>query len=962
MTTLASRFRQRFDGGRCSVTSVALLVSWISLSFPSLPAAAEALPKEVPPFLRKHCSECHADGAAEGGFSVESLLNQPQQAAGPADTRAYEVVYRQLSRGKMPPQDAAQPSAEERSSVVSALKNLLDKVVDDSGNRYAGAFARRLNREELQNDLLDTLGVDRTLYNLPPFVELMPDEGRVDGFDTVGAGLGQSALLLEQYQQFVDRHLALITDDYSPQRWRIKFGSRYTDKERSFYEGLGERIFLYKAEQAEQSVPAFDLTWQLAGRAEPPQRTAEEVNAAVRSFFPNVLATGGDARWGKPGNLELAHLGGPDLISEDSLTVANGIGKKATDWRPPMVSAAGRYKVRIRCRLRFTDGVEPTEVRVRYFNRSHFYAGRFDVRDFEGDGMYEWDEDPPRLCFENPDRSVVLKPGDWVVLEFEDFRPVGEAPAIEKDGLTFDFRFASAAGPKTAKPPLSLPGSKGRPAVFPSREEVEAHYPFLVDVDYLEVEGPYPLVSPSSSLIPNSLANGADARATAKACLAKLLPRLYRGPIAPADLDVLLGVFDRDFSRTNDFRGSLLSAVCAAYLSPRHLFAFNTPADRKPGTPLPPHELATRLSLFLWSSTPDEELRSAADRGELADSAVLKRHVTRLLDHPFASELSANFAYQWLHLYNIGLNEPDTDVYDYDERLRRSMVQESLRFFHEVLRTDGSIRLFLDSDWVMLNGRLASFYGAGKFSGKEAGRPFSSWRKVPIAGQYVPKFGVRGGLLGQASILKLTSSSVRTSIVSRGMFILENILDDPPPPPPENVGEIANAVADLDQKTVREQLEIHRQRASCRSCHQKIDPLGFALENYGAIGQWRTTETDGMKPLLVEESSGDEVVLSAATAKKTKKVQRKGHPVDTKGVVMGVPVDGPRELRALLLTKDDVFARCLVSKLMIYGLGRSLRHQDQAVIDGIVATAAKNGYRLREIIELIVLSDSFRSY
>ena len=233
---------------------------------------------------------------------------------------------------------------------------------------------------------------------------------------------------------------------------------------------------------------------------------------------------------------------------------------------------------------------------------------------------------------------------------------------------------------------------------------------------------------------------------------------------------------------------------------------------------------------------------------------------------------------------------------------------------------------------------------------------------MPVAGLYVPQAGVRGGLLGQASILKLTSGSIRTSIVGRGMFILENILDDPPAPPPENVGEIANAVADLDQKSVREQLEIHRRRASCRACHDKIDPLGFALENYGAIGQWRTTETDGMKPLIVEESSQGAVVKSAATAQKTKKVQRKGHPVDTKGVVMGVPVDGPRELRALLLSKDQVFARCLVSKLMIYGLGRSLRHQDEAVIEQIVATAAKDGYRLREIIELIVRSDSFRTY
>ena len=960
MNTIRAWFRHGSGSGCSSATSVFLLVSWICLSFPSLPSAlAEALPKDVPPFLRKHCSECHAEGAAEGGFRIETLLNKPQQAAGVADTRAYEAVYRQLSRGKMPPRDAAQPSAEERSSVVSALKNLLDKVVDDSGNRYAGAFARRLNREELQNDLLDTLGVDRTLYNLPPFVELLPDEGRVDGFDTVGAGLGQSALLLEQYQQFVDRHLALITDDYTPQRWRIKFGSRYTDKERSFYEGLGDRVFLHKAEQAEQSVPAFDLTWQLAGRTEPPQRTADEFNAAVRSFFWNVLQARGDSRSSRLGTLKLGRAGGLPLINEDSLTIWDSIGKHVGDEPTPAVSATGRYKVRIRCRLRFADGVQPVEVRVRYFNRSHFYTGVSDGRDYEGDGMYEWDEDVPRLLFENPDRSVALKPGEWAVLEFEDFRSAGEVVSpVAKAGLTFDFRFASAARPRTGKVPVEVAARNGKPAVLPPREEVEAHYPFLVDVDYLEVEGPYPLVDRPTDLIPNRLAAGADARATAKACLAKLLPRLYRGPVAEADLDLLLGVFDRNFTRTNDFRLSLRSAVCAAYLSPRHVFAFNAAADRKPGTPLPPHELATRLSLFLWSSTPDDALRSAADRGELADSAVLSRQVRRLLDHPFASELSANFASQWLHLYNIGLNEPDQDVYEYDDRLRRSMVQETLRFFHEVLRTDGSIRLFLDSDWVMLNRRLAGFYGAG-FSGKEAGRPFSSWRKVPIAGQYVPKFGVRGGLLGQGSILKLTSSSVRTSIVSRGMFILENILDDPPPPPPENVGEIANAVADLDQKSVREQLEIHRQRATCRSCHEKIDPLGFALENYGAIGQWRTNETDGMKPLIVEELVE---TPDGKTQLKSNRVKRQGHPVDTKGLVMGVPVDGPRELRALLLAKDDVFARCLVSKLMIYGLGRSLRHQDQAVIDGIVAAAAKNGYRLREIIELIVLSDSFRTY
>ncbi len=958
MLPCTRRFLAGFTGGRFSATVVALIVCWPCLPCRHL-SAAESLPKDVSPFLRKHCGECHAAGAEEGGFRIESLSDRPTQQAGAADTLAYEKVYRQLSRGKMPPQDAAQPSAADRRAVLAALDTILDKVVDDSGNRYAGTFARRLNREQLQNDLLDTLGVDRRLYNLPPFAELLPDEGRIDGFDTVGAGLGQSALLLTQYQQEVDRHLALITDDYSPQRWRVKFGTRYADEKKSFHEGLGDRVFLSGAPYSERSIAAFDMSWQLAGHAEPPRRTEDEVAAALRSFFqvPENY---------RPGSEILDRSGGLPLINEDSLTVSDRIGT-VIETRSLLVAGTGRYKVRIRCRLRFPDGVDPVEVRARYLNRSHFFAGRFDARDLADGPTYELDEDAPRLCFENPDRSIVVKPGDWTVLEFDDFRSAAEGEATSgrvgavNAGLTLDFRFGSVARPRTPKPPLELPARFGKPAVVPPREEVEAYYPFFVDVDYLEVEGPLPLIDRPTDLFPAGPVAGADARGTAAACLSKLLPRLYRGPIAQADLDVLLGVFDRNFQRTNDFRGSLRSAVSAAYLSPRHLFASNTAAERKPGTPLSPHDLATRLSLFLWSSTPDAELRAAADRGELSDPAVLGRQVKRLLDHPYASELSANFAAQWLHLYNIGLNEPDQDLYDYDDRLKRATVNESLRFFHEVLRADGSIRLFLDSDWFMCNDRLAELYRI-KFSGKESRRPFSSWRKVPVAGLYVPQAGVRGGLLGQASILKLTSGSIRTSIVGRGMFILENILDDPPAPPPENVGEIANAVADLDQKSVREQLEIHRRRASCRACHDKIDPLGFALENYGAIGQWRTTETDGMKPLIVEESSQGAVVKSAATAQKTKKVQRKGHPVDTKGVVMGVPVDGPRELRALLLSKDQVFARCLVSKLMIYGLGRSLRHQDEAVIEQIVATAAKDGYRLREIIELIVRSDSFRTY
>jgi len=918
-------------------------------------AAAETPPDSVHDFLRKHCAECHAEGGDAGGFRIDPLLGRDRQGG---ELDSYEKIFHQLSRGKMPPKEADQPTQAERRTAIAALKKHLDAVIDDRGSRNAGAFARRLNREELQNDLFDTLGIDRTLYGLTPFAELLPEEGRTDGFDTVGAGLGQSSLLLGRYQELVDRYLALSTDNYpAAQRWRFKFGSRYLAEEQTEFGALGHRTWAYRHNRKEgepdYSVPAFDLTWQLQSKSGPLSKSPADVEAAFESFFPNAEASRGR------GQLELERSGGVPLIHEDSLTISGRIGMRIDD-SPLSVGHSGRYKVRMRCRLRFTDGVEPVPVRVQYFNRSYQFGFSHFARDYSEAAVLSFDEDRPRPCFENPDRSVEMMPDQWTVLEFEDFRSTSEDYDATRSGFTFDFRFESDAQPKSRRTPRIQRAKKGKPAVIPSMAELEAHYPFLVEVDYLEVEGPYPLVADENRRIPSRPAANTGARTTAKNCLARMLPWLYRGPLDPADLELHLGIFDRNFARTKDFGDSLRATLCAAYLSPKHLFLSNTAARRKPGFPLPDRELATRLSLFLWSSTPDAELRDAADRGELSDPAVLKRQVQRMLDHPYASELSANFASQWLHLYSIGLNEPDPDLYKYDKHLQQAMVNESLRFFHEILRGDDSIRLFLDSDWILVNDRLSDLYQY-KFTGEEDRRPFSSWRKVPVSA-IANHAGVRGGLLGQASILKLTSGSIRTSIVSRGMFILENILDDPPPPPPNNVGEIANAVADLDQKSVRQQLEFHRQRKTCNACHQKIDPLGFALENYGAIGQWRTTETDGMKPIIKVEEKIVPFKGGTRLVREKTKVKREGHPVDTQAVVMGTPVDGPRELRDLLLAKENVFARCLVSKLMIYGLGRSLRHQDDAVIDRIVDQAAQHDYRLRKIVELIVLSDSFRTY
>lgn len=921
--------------------------------------AAERTPVAVHGFLDRNCKECHTGPKVKGDYALDRVL------AGTASSgevmRSFESALEMIAKGEMPPAKQPQLPAAERQAALAALRAHLDANVDDRGPRYAGPFARRLNREELQNDLFDVLGIDRTLYQLHPFEEWLPLEGRTDGFDTVGYGLGQSALLLGVYQEYVEHYLALASDDYpAPQRWRIKFGHRYLAEKQGFFDGLGQRRFVYShrwnPEEGPQgpnrnfSVPAFDLTWQLTGAPQPPRRSEAESEQAFRSFFS-------DHEVGKRPQLEIERVDGGPIIDADQLTTAGRIGMHMVG-QPLSVTTSGRYKVRMRVRLRFTDGVAPQLVRVKYFNRSDLFMGKYS----EGpeSSLRSDDDDRPRPCFEDPERSQPLKPGEWTVLEFEDFRSTTELYASSLAGFTFDFRCESAAKPKGKSAPLERRAGKKGPAVVPTLADLEAYFPFLMEVDYIEVEGPYPLVNEKDRCIPSAPVGGSSPQATAKSCIARLLPHLFRRPLDERDVETYLGIFDRNVARTKDFTTSLRAALCAAFLSPRHLFVSNAATAAKPGTPLPAHELATRLSLFLWSSTPDAELRAAADSGKLTDAATLKDQVRRLLGHPYASELSANFARQWLRLQDIGLNEPDPDLYYYSKRLEEAMVDESLRSFHEILRSDGSIRLFLDSDWILVNQELASLYKCG-FNGTGEAKPFSSWRKVPVSA--VPSHaGLRGGLLGQASVLKLTSGSIRTSIVSRGMFILENILGDPPPPPPANVGEIANAVANLEQKSVREQLEIHRQRASCAACHQKIDPLGFALENYGAIGQWRTTETGGMKPIVEEVSML--VPFNGGTKNEIRKkvTERQGHPVDTKAVVMGTAVDGPRELRKLLLAKDDVFARCLVAKLMTYGLGRSLRHQDQAVIERIVVAAKPNGLRLRDLIELVVLSDSFRTY
>ncbi|MCH7979804.1 MAG: DUF1592 domain-containing protein, partial [Acidobacteria bacterium] len=358
---------------------------------------------------------------------------------------------------------------------------------------------------------------------------------------------------------------------------------------------------------------------------------------------------------------------------------------------------------------------------------------------------------------------------------------------------------------------------------------------------------------------------------------------------------------------------------------PEFLFRIERdPANVAPGTVyrISDIELASRLSFFLWSNLPDEELLSLAEQGKLKDPAVLDQQVRRMLADSRSNTLVSNFAGQWLSLRNMRLVAPDLSVFpDFDDNLRNAFQREAELFFESMLREDHSVLDLLDADYTFVNEHLARHYGIPNVYG-------SHFRRITLQEE------ARKGLLGKGSILTVTSRTNRTSPVLRGKWVLENLLGTPPPPPPPDV------VATLEEKneegkalTMREQMDQHRDSPACGSCHKLMDPIGFALENFDGIGRWRTTSPFGDR----------------------------NYPIDASGVLPdGTKIQGVVELRQVLLDRPEQFLTVAASKLLTYALGRGLEYYDAPVIREILREAAPHDYRWSYLISGIVQSKPFQ--
>ncbi len=413
---------------------------------------------------------------------------------------------------------------------------------------------------------------------------------------------------------------------------------------------------------------------------------------------------------------------------------------------------------------------------------------------------------------------------------------------------------------------------------------------------------------------------GQDERACAEDILATLARRAYRRPVTGADLDVLLA-FHAEGSAAGGFEAGIEMALRRLLVSPEFLFRI----ERDPEAAAADHayhvtdlELASRLSFFLWSSLPDDELLAVAGDGRLREPGVLERQVRRMLADPRAASLVTNFAAQWLYLRNLPAVSPDFIVFpDFDETLRRALRRETELFFDSIMREDRSVLDLLSADYTFVNERLAKHYGIPNVYG-------SHFRRIAL-----PPGSPRGGLLGQGSILAVTSYATRTSPVVRGKWILENLLGTPPPPPPANVPPLSEEGSDA-VLSMRERMVQHRRNPVCASCHAIMDPVGLALENFDAIGRWRE-RTDGFEPLDVTGSFPD-----------------------------GTAFAGAGGLRDTLLDRSGQFVRTLASKLLTYGLGRAVEHYDMPAVRAIEREAAADGYRFSALILGVVKSTPFR--
>lgn len=844
-------------------------------------------------FLREHCLRCHPADGQESGVSLDDI---PFEIATVATAERWQKVLNVLNSGEMPPEDEPQPTDQAKIDFLADLSNAMVAARKTIGDQGRIATLRRLNRREYENTLRDLLDADIDVTSLP-------DDKGSGSFDTLGSSLFMSS---DQFEQYLAVGRTAITD--AVDRWRqsaapaIQAQKIRTEVEiaaRRQMAGLLNGYFLGGYRRAK--------AWEVAG--------SDPARAKEFGFADEHAATFQKLQYERHGPYLGQYLAMP-RSDEGAWLTHHTVNYHHTETITiPRQAPSGRYLLRLRI------GAKDKAPAMRRF----LEMGLADGEDFQRLDVFQV-------------TGSVHKPQ---VLEIP-VTVTGQGPRA------FSFREKRHADPASEGFQVDL--ARAQNGVGPD---------MALWIDWVEWDGPAadPTAAPRWLTAFGTAFPEVGHADTARSILDHFATRAFRGITPQADyLDRLVIVYEGQRAIGKSFADALVEPLAVVLASPAFLY-LNEPVAMTPSAmkeasstaeidvAISDHELASRLSYFLWAAPPDDQLLEAAASGVLRSSNELARQTQRLIENPRSFEFAKGFTHQWLDVDRLDFFRFDYQLFpDFDESTREAAKGEIYHAFHTLLEENLDARRLLKNDFVVVNGLLAAYYGIEDITDPAKPTPITGdeYRKVPL-----PPGSPRGGLMGMAAVLGMGSNGERTSPVERGAWVLRKLLNDPPPPAPPNVPQLSRL--DSHKFSVRERLSMHQEEPQCAQCHRAIDPIGFGLDNFDAAGRWRTED---------HLYKVDWVMAGGPLGKVTDAT----FPIDPAGAFH----DGPEfkdyfELRDRVAERGHDFLRGLIEQLYAYALGRPASFADTETIDGLVAKAEADRGGLASIIQSIVATSEFQT-
>lgn len=834
---------------------------------------ADTYLESVKPFLKEYCINCHGPEKQKGDRRYDNLTND---FADPDALILWQDIVDLINLGDMPPEEEKQPTPSDRIAVVDWITGKLEVAYADHKSNDQKTVLRRLNRTEYNNTVRDLLKLEPLLID--PTESFPPDEVE-ENFNNIGAALITSDFLLQGYLDAAEAYIeqaARVGPKPDTKRYSFEAPFYPARNRRDGKDVAGEYQHIRKnttdqdgfmwLSKLEEGVPESGY-YKLRFKASAINRDYPYPESIVGTNKNEPLRVDVIAGSRAYGELEFR-------TSSDRKVAGFVIADNKPEWYETRIWLDKGYQPR----LTFPNG--PNRVKPMRKTLVHRYPEAFQelIHNWTvpGDGLY------PYPIEEAESRRIEAEKNRIATT-------VGRVLNTEGTGNLFNKSEGWAAffrgyhGPRIRVYEINLSGP---------------HYDSWPTPSYKALFGNY---KPTMG--------------NARAILQRFASAAFRKPATDENVDILFDLVKNKFESGASAFEALKIGFRAVLCSPDFLYLQEDDGQ------LDDFALASRLSYFLWSTAPDEELLKLASKGKLSDPKILRKQTLRMLKNDRSKAFTDQFTSRWLELYKIGTMPPSDKEFKtyYVDGLEHSMKRETQTFFRYLLQKNLPITEFLESDFTFVDGGLARLYGFEGINGPDM-------QKVSLKSD-----SRRGGLLGHASILTASANGIDTSPVIRGIWVLENILGTPPSPPPPDVEPLEPDIRGAT--TIRDQLDKHREVETCFECHRKIDPLGFALENYNPIGGWRDHYPRG---------------------------SQKGPLIDASGQMPnGQAFAGVEEFKTVLMDRKDQFARCLTEKMLAYSTGRTLEFTDRPEVDGILEDLENQGLGLRDLVLLVVESDAF---